>query len=245
LATRSGGGHPIKSLLLRGETIVSFPYAVFERAILLELAELDPREVLDGPNGHDNVVALEGELGAVEARIAELEGELLTGDVKAIGRVLRQLEARQADLSRQLADARQKAANPLSSAWGEAKNLLAALDDSEDTQMRLRAVLRRIISTIRMMVLTDGRQRMALIDVEFSGEHANRWRSYTVWYRPSTGNACSKQPETWAVVSAAGGSPPITFERGEERGEPMRIVEVADWLEAMPVEPEKWFPLPE
>jgi DNA invertase Pin-like site-specific DNA recombinase len=243
LATwRKGDGYS-KALVLDGGQ-ESFPYFVFERAIVHELNEIDPREVLDGANGHDSVVALEGELGSVEARIAELEGELLTGDVKAIGRVLRQLEARQAELSRQLADARQKASNPLSATWGEAKTLLATLDsaaDQEDVRVRLRAALRRIIAGVRMAILTGEQQKIALVDIEFMGQHANHFRSYTVWYRRGYGNGAFSRPGSWAVESAAGEGPPIRY---EQDGEDM-IVHPSDWIQSLPTEPREWHPLPE
>ena len=174
----------------------SFPYFTFERALLHELKEINPREVLDEANGHDDVVALEGELGAVDARITELEGELLTGDVKAIVRVLRQLETRQAELSRQLADARQKASNPLSAAWGEAKTLLDALDSApnrEDARVRLRAVLRRIADSIHMVVVRRGVARVAGVQIWFAG--GERQRSYLIVHQRALGNAVAKKPE--------------------------------------------------
>ncbi len=251
LATRNSSGHPIKSLLLRGTTkldTMSFPYSVFETAILHELREINPKEILDGANGHDELTALEGELGAVDAELQEINAFMeKSGFSTTLGKRVKALEDRQAEIALRLAAARQRAANPLSATWGECKNLLAAVDsaaDKEDARVRLRSVLRRIIAGIGMAVLTKGRERIALVDIEFTGEHENRYRSYTVWYRPTTGNANSKRPGAWAVVSAAGQGQPIEFMPNDEPGEPA-ISFPSEWLQSLPAEPTTWFPLPE
>jgi DNA invertase Pin-like site-specific DNA recombinase len=231
---------PYKTLKLKGHHSTSFPYFVFERAMLKAMTEINAREILDGANGHDDVMAIEGEIGGVESKIAELETELLTGDVGAVTRVLRKLESRLAELNKQLTAARQRAANPLSAAWGETKTLLAALDnaaDQEDARVRLRAALRRIIAGIRMAVFTRGRERNAFVEVEFTGEHKNRFRAYTIWYRPRPKGA-------WAVVSAAGEGPPMKFIPSEER-EGGSEVFASDWVQSLPAEPDEWHPLPE
>lgn len=251
LATRDSSGHPIKSFLLRGKTkyeTQSLPCYVFERAILHKLNEIDPREVLDGANGHDNIVAIEGELGEVDAEIDRMNADMETNGFSTnIGKQIRRLETRQAELSRQLADARQKAANPLSAAWGEVKSLLAALDsaaDQEDMRLRLRLALRRIIARIEMAVFIRGKERTALVDVEFTGAHAGRFRSFTIWYQPNHANASRKVPGKWAVESVAGQGKPIEFTPREEPGEPP-IPHPSEWIQALPEEPKEWFPLPE
>jgi DNA invertase Pin-like site-specific DNA recombinase len=247
LATwRKGDGYS-KALVLDGGR-ESFPYPIFEQALLHELREIDPREVLEGANGHDEVTSLEGELGANEAELERLDADLAANGVSALlSKRVRQLEARQAELSRQLAAARQKAANPLSAAWGEAKTLLSALDsaaDKEDARIRLRAALRRIIAGIRMAVLARTSEKVALVDVEFTGEHAGRFRSLTIWYRRSYGNGTFRQPGAWAVASAAGQGKPIEYLPSDEPGEP-GISIASEWVKSLPVEPKTWFPLPE
>jgi DNA invertase Pin-like site-specific DNA recombinase len=76
----------------------TFPFATFEPAMLSMLAEVDPREVLGSDDGPDEVLALTGELAGVRAKKEEIEAELLNGDVAALAKVLRQLEARERDL---------------------------------------------------------------------------------------------------------------------------------------------------
>src|SRR5262249_45711882 len=140
----------------RRQPIVTFPLDVLEESLLSLLREIDPREVLDGTNGHDEVGTLTGELEQVGAKIAGVETGLLHGDVAALARVLRQLEGRKAELVGQLAEARQQAACPLSESWGAAQSLLETLDaaaDPDDARLRLRSALRRIVEEIWLLVV--------------------------------------------------------------------------------------------
>src|SRR5205823_4871481 len=129
VATRTDGGKRSRVLINTASAegrakCWSFPFLVFEQAVLSLLREVDPREVLASDNGPDEVMTLSGELSGVEGRIAELEAELEQGDVAALARALRRLEATKKDLAGRLAEARQKAAHPLSEAWGTALSLL-------------------------------------------------------------------------------------------------------------------------
>ena len=56
--------------------------------------------MLNGDDGPDEVMTLSGELARLEARIAELETELMAGDVAAAMKVLRQLGGPQAGAGR-------------------------------------------------------------------------------------------------------------------------------------------------
>ena len=72
----------------------SFPYPVFERAVLSMLAEVDPRDIIGADKGSNEVAAISGELTTVEGKIAELEAELASGDIPSLARALRALEER-------------------------------------------------------------------------------------------------------------------------------------------------------
>ncbi len=247
MKSEHGAGRAIK-VLVSEDRRQSFPYFVIERAILHELRELDPKEVLDGANGHSDVVALEGEHGAVESELAEIDAFMDTnGFSPSLGKRIAALESRLADVNIRLAAARQKAANPLSASWGEIKTLLAALDsavDQEDARLRLRAALRRIIAGIRMAVPFTGSMKIAMLTIEFAGEHADRFREMTVWYRRTSGNQHKRYPGKWAVVSAAGQGKPIDFMPSDEPGEPP-ISFPSEWLRGVPAKPSEWFDLPD
>jgi hypothetical protein len=178
-----------------------FPLEPFERAVFSLLREIDPRDVLDGANGHGEVMALEGEFGQVEVAIAAIAADLdLHGESPTLYARLRRKEARKAELAGQLADARQRAAHPLSQAWGECKTLLDVLDsapDPTDARLRLRAVLRRTVDSAWLLVVPRGKDRLAAVQVWFTGgEHC---RDYLI-YSKSAG--CGRQG-SWLACSLA------------------------------------------
>jgi len=189
----------------------SFPAVTFEAAILSLLAEIDPQEILNGNNGPDETLALAGQLAGVEAKIAELEAELLKGDVAALARVLRQLEEQKKDLAGRLAAAREKAAHPLSEAWGETKPLvttLAAAPDPADARLRLRAALRRIVNSIWLLIVPRGVDRICAVQVWFSGGKCHR--EYLIFHQVARGNRYGGSKGVWLV-----GSVPPQAKRGE------------------------------
>jgi DNA invertase Pin-like site-specific DNA recombinase len=187
----------------KGTKYVSFPFRTFERAVLSYLREIDPKEILQGANGHAELMVLEGELGQVEAKLDKLAAELLEGDSKTIAKIIRQLEARQAELTEELAVARRKAANPLSASWGEAKSLLEILDsapDPEEARLRLRAALRRIVEGVWCLFVGRGAVRLAAVQVVFTG---GARRDYLIYYKPGTGGRAGVHPARTHCCSLA------------------------------------------
>lgn len=191
----------VNLLAMQGEaTHRQFPFAVFEAAVLSLLREVNPLEIINGDHGPDEVLVLSGELARLESKIAELEAELLNGDVAALAKVLRQLEAQKVDVAGRLAVAQQKAASPLAASWGECQSLLAALDaapDPADARLRLRGVLRRLVEEIRLLVVPRKTNRLAAVQVWFAGK--GRCRTYLVLYRrPQSNGVVRKEGGWWA-----------------------------------------------
>jgi DNA invertase Pin-like site-specific DNA recombinase len=182
----------------------SFPFHVFERAILAKLAELDPREIINGDQPDDTLV-LSNELALVEGKMGEIEAEMLTGDIPALTRVLRTLEEQRRGLAEKLATARREAAHPLSEAWGETSALLKALDDAPDpreARLRLRAALRRIVENIWLLVVRRGLARICAVQIWFAG--GKQYRNYLIYSRPAHGGGGAKRTEaSWEVRSFA------------------------------------------
>jgi DNA invertase Pin-like site-specific DNA recombinase len=188
-----------------GDKAASVPFDVFEQAALALLREVDPRELLPPSGEADEVLTLAGELSAVEARAAQLEAELADGgDVPALARVLRHLEARRKDLAGRLADARLRAASPASEAWGEAKSLLdviAEAPDPADAKLRLRAVLRRLVDSVWLLVVPRGRDRLCAVQIWFAG--GERRRDYLIFHRPARANQHGHAEGRWWARSFA------------------------------------------
>jgi DNA invertase Pin-like site-specific DNA recombinase len=182
---------------------VSFPFDTFQRCILAELQEIDPREILPPSDVPDETLALSEELSAVNARIARYEQELEDGDDPSILKVVRSLNVKKKDVADRLALARQKTANPLSQCWGEFKSLLDALQaapDQADAHVRLRAALSRVVDCI--WILTAGvagsMVRYALVDVQFKDGPT---RHYLIYHRPARSNGKASKPEQTLCTS--------------------------------------------
>jgi DNA invertase Pin-like site-specific DNA recombinase len=183
-----------------GSKYVSFPLVPFENAVLNCLREVDPRDILpDGDGAADRVLVLAGRLADVEGRLEAIRAALVEGgDVAALVQAARDLEARQAEIAADLADAQRAAASPLAAAWADYGSLADALQsapDIEDARMRLRAVLRRVIETITcLFVQPPGRRRYAAVRVQFAG---GGHRDYLILHRFGHRNPTShREPET-------------------------------------------------
>jgi DNA invertase Pin-like site-specific DNA recombinase len=208
VAKEMGHGSPYRTLrsvaprlgMGRGH---SFPLTTFEDAVLSCLKEIDPHEILNGDSGPDETLTLGAELAAVETSVAAILADMdAHGESPALFKRLRQKEARQAELVRQLAAAREKAAHPLSESWGEAKTLIEALrnaPDPRDARLRLRSALRRIVDSIWLLVVARGRDRLCAAQIWFAG--GKKCRDYLVLHRPPKANARVRQAGGWWVRS--------------------------------------------
>jgi DNA invertase Pin-like site-specific DNA recombinase len=203
----------------------SFPLGTFEEAVLSALKEINPQEILNGGPGPDESLVLAGELARVEAKIDELASELRDGDVKALAKVLRELEAEKAALAGKLAEARQRAAHPLSETWGEAQTLLetlAAAPDPRDVRLRLRAALRRMVEVIMLLVVRRGATRLCAIQIWFAG---GRRRDYLIMHiAPGR-----YRPGGWWARSLAEVVPPGDLDLRR----PEHVAELVEALEAI------------
>jgi hypothetical protein len=149
----------------------SFPADVFEWGIFSLLREIDPHDILNGDQGPDESAVLAARLVQVETSIAVLMEDMeANGESAALLKRVRDKEAEQRGLAEKLVEARQKALHPLSASWGEAQSLMAALDaapDPEDTRLRLRACLRRMIDSVHLLIVPRGLARLAAVQVFF------------------------------------------------------------------------------
>jgi hypothetical protein len=204
---RRGKTHRIlRNLAVEGHVpTVSFPYLVFEQAILKELAEIDTDEVIARAEQPFESLALAAEREQVTEQIERIKDNLLAGgDSVALADVVRQLEAKQRDLAEREREARRREAVPLTAAWRETKSLLVAMENAEDKnefRLRLRAVFRREIDSIWLLIVPRGRTRLALVQVWFAGGQS--YRTYLIIYRAPLGNHRRLAPARWACKSLA------------------------------------------
>ncbi len=201
---KKGGGPQLVSYLaangVRGAKWASFPAEVFERAVLSELREINPREVLKQDGGAaDRLQALGGKVERLTGRIEKIKAQLVGGDESpSLVSVLQTLDDQLAAAKEERAAAEREAACPLSAAWGECHTLLDALEaapDKNEARLRLRSALRRIVQEARCLFLGRGAHRLAAVQFWFAGgEH----RDYLILYKPATGGSVGERPaRTW------------------------------------------------
>jgi DNA invertase Pin-like site-specific DNA recombinase len=177
----------------------TFPFLTFESAVLRMLREIGPGDVLGEEEQPDQVKALSGERDRVDAELAQVTAFMdREGFSPTLGTRAQTLDRRLAELDARLAEARREAANPLGEAWDDTKSLLDALNaspDPEDTRLRLRAAMRRIVSEIWILVVPRGHDRLAAVQIWFTGGQAPR--NYLILHRPPKANGSARQPGGW------------------------------------------------
>lgn len=178
---------------------VSFSYAVFEEAILKLLREIDPREVLNGGPGTDEIAALSGKLARVEMSIAAIDADLdANGESPVLFKRLRAKEVEKRVLAEQLEAAREKAAHPLTEAWGEARTLFDVAHN-EEARLRLRSILPRIVESIRLLAVRRAWARLAAVQIWFAdGKHH---RDYLIYHRVAHGHGRGRTEGGWDACS--------------------------------------------
>jgi DNA invertase Pin-like site-specific DNA recombinase len=176
----------------------SLPYGVFEAALLTCLREIDPHEILNGDHLPEKTTTLAGELVEIESELADAAAFMeVNGFSPTIGKRIADLETRKRKVAERLAEARTEAAHPLSESWGECQSLvdtLAAAPDPRDARLRLRAVLRRIVVGMLVLIVPRKLDRLAAVQFDFPG---GKRRSYLLLYRPGA----SVRPGFWCVRS--------------------------------------------
>jgi DNA invertase Pin-like site-specific DNA recombinase len=187
----------------------SYPYDTLEAAILSQLRELDPREVLDdgkGNDGPDELAVLAGQLAEVDTELAEVAAFMeREGFSPTLGKRVQTLEEMRRTLSERIADAKSRSAHPVAESWGEfntLSGLLANAPDPTDLRLRLQAALRRIVTGAWMVVVARGSIRLARINLYFGEGPDAPFRSYLVVHQPAVAPRGKLiHPATWAVRS--------------------------------------------
>jgi DNA invertase Pin-like site-specific DNA recombinase len=189
---------------VEGSRYVSFPFEVFEKAILACLKEIDPRELYPKPNGGRNkVMSLSGRLAEKNARIEEIKAKLLNPKIKldSLVEVLGTLEEERRILAEELARARQEEATPLDAAWGECKSLIDVLEtasNQEEARTRLRSAISRTVESIWCLFVAKGVRRAAVVQIFFTG---GKRRDYVIGLVGGHKNVYVRREPWWEVAS--------------------------------------------
>jgi DNA invertase Pin-like site-specific DNA recombinase len=174
----------------------SFPYDVFEEAVLSQLAELAPADVLP-KKGADRLEALRARLTAAQVDVKELKAELGRGFSRAVADVLRDREREAEEAARVLDEARARASVPAEATWRKLPSLVALVKKGgDDARLRVRAALRQLVDSVWVLVVVRGSWRLCAVQVHFAG---GATRDYLLSYRP----AVRLRGGSWAVRSFA------------------------------------------
>jgi DNA invertase Pin-like site-specific DNA recombinase len=171
----------------------TFPYPVFEEAVLGLLREVDPRDVLPrekaGPSRADT---LRARLKNVRHDLAGLKADLQASYSRALADVLRAKEAEEEAVAVELQDELAKASRPPDRAWRELPGLVEMIGQGGDeARLRLAAVLRCVIADMWLLVVRRGSWRLAVVQVYFAD--SDRRRDYLIVTRP----AVNGRPGGW------------------------------------------------
>jgi DNA invertase Pin-like site-specific DNA recombinase len=170
-----------KDAMENGSKVYGFNFEIFERAILLKLQEIDPRDILGDQPGQNEAVELSIELENVRTQQDALAVKLaLDPESRTLNKAAALQDAREKELTEQLDALRDKLAHPAGEAWGEAMSLAAALDaapDPKEARLKLRGLLRQLVKEIWVLVVPLSRtRRIAYVDVVFeSGPRRQYW----------------------------------------------------------------------
>jgi DNA invertase Pin-like site-specific DNA recombinase len=254
---------------VKGTHSVSFPFDVFEKALLSQLKEIKPSEILDETEpSADRTAVLSGLVEELTGEIEKLKHRLQARFSDPVADVLDRQEAKRKLLAEELAQAKQEATSPIAESWGEAQSLIGALDGARDknaVRIRLRAALRRIIEGIYCAFTTHNKRpsmRLAYVTVVFKGvvhwavgcnvdpddpdpdvqRFESALRNIWIRYEPATGGSVGKRPARWSVRSIKHPDTRLPFETLDLRNyqDALDSTDVADWESDMI---ERRFPL--
>ena len=206
-----------------GSSSVSFPYDVFESAVLSLLREVDPADVV-GRESQSESASVAAELAAKEQRARQIEAELGDdeSDAPTLARVLKKLDGECVELRKRLADLRQREANPRSVAWAETRSLLDVAQ-GESARLRLRELLRTIVTEAWVLIVPRASHRFAAVQVYFTGDGR---RDYLVHYQA----AANRRPGSWCACSLPSDIGPgdLDLRRAADANELRRVLESVD-----------------
>src|SRR5262249_15472917 len=205
LTKRVDGGrtHYVLMSLVKAGGSVSVPYFPFERAVVSCLEEVDPRDLLPPSGADDEVLRLKGELGAVDLEIATIVDDLDREYTSELNGVLNRKRNKRKDIATRFAEASLRADSPLSESWGDAKTLMGLIDktpaeEREALMLRLRAVLRRVVDSMTVLVVKRGIDHIVAVQFDFAG---GARRSYLIWHRPAKSNGKATVAGFWCARS--------------------------------------------
>lgn len=216
---------------------VSFPLGPFENAVLATLTEVDPARLAPrrpggGPRKADGLAARLADLSAREEKVKARM--MVDEDLDSLADVLRRLRTEREEVAVELKAERDRAEGSDGTAWATARTLigtLAAAEDAVGTRVRLRGLIRQVVSGIWTLAMGRRSVRVVFVQVRFT---AGGMRQFTVFSRGerAVGRGGSRyvQPALW-WVKADGPAGKVDLRIAEH------VAKVEKWLGEVDVSP--------
>lgn len=178
---------------------VSFPVAVLEEAILSSIKEIKPSDVQtdkgDRSAIEQEVIDVSSELAEYERKLKDLESLAASGEgsPRLNSIAAKALEDRIKTATDRLNEL-QATPNSTAETLGQFSGVYATLRDSDDvegTRLRLRSILRRLLSRIDGLFVKDGRREAAAVQLRFKDRDLKR--TVIVFYRAALYNRDGKR----------------------------------------------------
>jgi DNA invertase Pin-like site-specific DNA recombinase len=192
----------------------TFPYPVFEEAVLRLLHEVDPREVMPKEGGVPSKAdVLKAKLTNLRSDIGQLQEDLREGYSKALSAALRERETAEEQVTGELQEELARTVRPAAKAWKELPTLaklIQTADDPDDVRLKLRPVLRRLIETAQVLMVRRGSYTVVAVQIFFFGgarrdylivnqaagyRRAGGWWCRSLVTTPENGDLDLRQPE--------------------------------------------------
>jgi DNA invertase Pin-like site-specific DNA recombinase len=175
----------------------TFPYGVFEEAILGLLREVKAEDVLPRKgNAPSRVDVLRSKLENVRADMASIQKDLKDGYSKALVAVLREHEAAEQKVALELQGELAKTVRPAERAWKDVPGLVDLVKaGGDEARLKIRPVLRSVVDEMLVLVVPRGAWRLCYVQVFF---HGGARRDYLLMHR----TAGNQREECWCYNSA-------------------------------------------
>jgi DNA invertase Pin-like site-specific DNA recombinase len=149
----------------------TFPYYIFEEAILGLLREVKPEDILpregDRPSRADT---LRARLGSLRLDIDRVKEDLKAGYSKTLSAVLRGWETEEEEVATQLQEELARSVRPAERGWRELPGLVDLIrKGGDDARLKLRVVLRQVVEDARVLIVTRGSWQLVAVQFHFTG----------------------------------------------------------------------------
>jgi DNA invertase Pin-like site-specific DNA recombinase len=167
-----------------GGPVWTFPYVVFEEAVLGKLREVKAKDVFPDVQAEaSRADVVRARLANIRADIGALHADLKGGYSKTLAALLREKEAEEEQAAGELQDELIKTVRPAAQAWDELPGLVDLIRQAEDpdaARLKLRAVLARTVTESRVLFVRRGSYLLAAAQFFFEG---GKRRDYLVAYQ--------------------------------------------------------------